>query len=428
MKKFVLFNFLCFVSILLNAQVKVHVEDIANFWQAYDSLKTTQDPEKQRHFIQKIYLDKGSEGVKYVMKEEGGTDAEDWLKFITSSQNKLEVIRPYTLNAIHQKAEIDSKLKYFKKIYPAFVDGEVFIVIGTGFFGGRPTGHNLVIGAEVIANSKPDWAVNMILHEYVHCQQKLNMRIFLGSCILEGMADFVAELVDQKPLAETIPSGHTAFGLKNENAIWDDFKKYIGSNSQTTTYDWLYGTKGRSINGVTKRDLGYFMGYAICKSYYQRAIDKTAAISEMINYDFSNFQNCKDFLIKSGYGSPEDQVLINNLVFGPVKEVKKEIIFKQYGYQMNTSEVMFEFPAPSDIEPKDVQSVTVAGNFNGWNPLDKSYDMKLEGNTYILKLPKSNLEMNKVYEFKFVINRDQWQPIPEYAQNVLNGNLSIEIK
>ena len=40
-------------------------------------------------------------------------------------------------------------------------------------FGGRPEkeGPSLFIGCEVLANEKPDWAVNIVLHEYVHTIQ-----------------------------------------------------------------------------------------------------------------------------------------------------------------------------------------------------------------------------------------------------------------
>jgi hypothetical protein len=416
--------FLLLNSAITFAQVKVNTQDITNFWVAFDSVNTTTDQNKQKAFIQKLYLDPGSEGVKYVINFQNAK-AIDWVKFIADTKDKLVSIRPYTINAILQKPEIDAKLAYFKKIYPAFVDGQIFIIMGTGIFGGRPNGRNLIIGAEVIANEKPDWAVNMALHEYVHCQQKLTYTNLLGQTIIEGMADFVAELADQKPLAKTVPGGHNAFGLKNEKAVWEEYKKFIGSEQKGQAFDWLYGSKGRTINGIQVKDLGYFMGYVFCKSYYDKAPDKTIALSEMINYDVSTNQSCKNFMIKAAYGTEEDQTYIRNLVFAPYKEIKKMIFYKNYGYTITKTEVIFDFKP--HIENLDIKTVTVAGVFNGWNPQNKAYDMQKVDDKYLLALPLKDFQKGKTYEFKFVINRSEWQNIPEDAKNTKDGNFTFEI-
>jgi hypothetical protein len=425
MKTKLILSVLLLNAVNLTAQVKVNTQDISNFWVAFDSVNTTNDVNKQKAFIQKLYIDPGSEGVKYLQSFEK-TTCTDWVKFIAETKDKLFSIRPYTLNAILQKPEIDVKLAYFKKIYPAFIDGEVFIVMGTGVFGGRPNGRNLIIGAEVIANEKPDWAVNMALHEYVHCQQKLTYTNLLGQTILEGMADFLAELIDQKPLAKTVPNGHNAFGLKNEKAIWDEYKKYIGSENKGELFDWMYGSKGRTINNVTKNDLGYFMGYVFCKSYYDKAPDKTKALSDMINLDVSSNQSCKDFMIKVAYGTTKDQEFVRNLVFAPYKEIKKKIDYKTYGYTITENEVVFDFKPP--FEDSDIKTVTLAGVFNGWNPQNKAYDMQKSGDKYTLALPIKDFQKGKTFEFKFVINHSDWQNIPEDAKNTKNGNFTFEIK
>ncbi len=38
------------------------------------------------------------------------------------------------------------------------------------------------------------------------------------------------------------------------------------------------------MNG--KADLGYFMGYAICKTYYKNAKNKTKALKEIAELDY----------------------------------------------------------------------------------------------------------------------------------------------
>ncbi len=412
---------------LLNfAQTKVNVQDISNFWQAYDSIQTTKDKAKQAVFLKTLYLDKESLGIKHLKESEGHTVPE-FLKFIEETKQRLDQIRPYTLSVINQKPEIDRKLAYFKQIYPAFVDGEIFFVIGAGVFGGRPLGRNLVIGTEVVATDQPDYAVNMVLHEYVHCQQKLQNTALLSQTILEGMADFVAELVDQKPLAEKFPNGHNAFGLKNEKSIWKEYKKFMGSERMKETFDWLYGSKGRSINGTVIRDLGYFMGYVFCKSYYENAKDKTLALSEMINYDFNSNEASKAFLIKSGYGNKADKEFIRNLKFAPYRETNIDIKLIEIGFAITSSDVVFKYEIPKGMDGSTILSVTLAGSFNGWNPANKAFYMKKEGEVYTFSIPKSTFEKGKTYEFKFVVNNSQWQNIPENAKNVGGGNLTFTI-
>ena len=62
-------------------------------------------------------------------------------------------------------------------------------------------------------------------------------------------------------------------------------------------YNWLY-------NGSTSKtmgDLGYFMGYTICKSYYRQANNKNKAIKDIINLNYSDRSAIIQFLKESKY-------------------------------------------------------------------------------------------------------------------------------
>jgi Predicted Zn-dependent protease (DUF2268) len=405
------------------AQIEVVTSDITNFWTTFDSVQTTPDTAKQAAFIQKYYLDKASFGLKYTI-EFTEKKASDWVEFIDNSREKLIRIRPYTQFILDQKPLLDKKIAYFKELYPDFKKGNIYFVIGTGIFGGRVSEGQLIIGAEVEANEKPDWPIGIVLHEYVHTQQVMFNRLgLLGNTIMEGMADFIAEVVNQQDLAVTYPNRHTAFGNKNEKAVWADFKKYMGSSEDYKFFDWVYGSTGRTINEVNMRDLGYFLGYKICKSYYEKASDKKAAIKEILALDCSSDENAKAFLIKSGYAPDGDKKFIENLVFAPVVLAKKNIKLTQYGYEIKGENVIFTFDIPKDVPLTDIKKVTLAGTFNGWNPKDDKLMLTfVKDRKYEIMLPKSKFEKGKTYAFKFVINGSNWQGAPETAKNIEDEN------
>ncbi len=53
-------------------------------------------------------------------------------------------------------------------------------------------------------------------------------------------------------------------------------------------HGWLYGTKGRKKG--RPNDLGYRIGYEICRSYYDKAVNKQEAIRDILNVkDFKGF-------------------------------------------------------------------------------------------------------------------------------------------
>src|SRR6186713_2681068 len=77
---------------------KVFTSDIDNFWIAYDSIQTTKDSAKQIEFIQKLYIDKGTKGLKAFMAVRDYT-ATLWVQFIRLYPKFWNSIRPNTLTA-----------------------------------------------------------------------------------------------------------------------------------------------------------------------------------------------------------------------------------------------------------------------------------------------------------------------------------------
>jgi len=131
----------------------------------------------------------------------------------------------------------------------------------------------------------------------VHTQQifneadpgfKMNL---LGACLHEGACDFIAELLT----GQDRKTPYIEYGELNEIRLWRKFKSEMyGFN----TDEWLYN--GGVASGG-QADLGYFMGYTICKYYYAHSIDKTAAIRNILQIDFNDDQSIQAFFDKTAY-------------------------------------------------------------------------------------------------------------------------------
>jgi hypothetical protein len=414
----------------LQAQIEVSVADISNFWTAFDSLDKVKDKAVKAEIIQKMYLDKGSWGVKFLVDEFKHKPSE-WVDYIEKNRETLLQNRTALLSVLEQKPEIDAKLAYFKQIYPPFQDAKVAFLIGVGIFGGQVPVHDVLIGAEVIVQEKKDWAVHYIAHEFVHSQQKLGNFPLLAACMNEGTCDFVSELIDQKELADIYPRDYIGFGNKNEAAIWDTFKLHINCNIKGKFFNFLYGTTGVKINGQYMTDLGYFMGYKISKAYYQNAIDKKQALIDIISLDYADNEKVRAFVLKSGYVPKKDVEFVKNFVFERQITNSKKLPLVEYGYKIVGDNLVFTFDVPESITPESVKSVTLAGSFNDWNPANEKYDLKpISNKTYVLNLPLSKFEKSKKYSFKFVVNRNNWQDGLDNALNIdeeNNGNLTFLI-
>lgn len=169
-------------------------------------------------------------------------------------------------------------------LYPAAKFPPVTIAIGRGTTAGTANAKGLYIGLETLCMAKfieaddEDRFVHVIAHEYVHAQQPLAQiesedDTVLHAALVEGAAEFVAERMTGSvgyPLLHIWAKGReaeleTAFLAEKDN-------KAIGSR-------WLYNQQGTD---GWPGDLGYWVGYRVSKSYYDRASDKTAALREII--------------------------------------------------------------------------------------------------------------------------------------------------
>lgn len=299
---------LSFISSFCFSQNKlnIHTSDIDNFWIAFDSIKKTNDEQKQLNFVQNIYLNKATNGLKdfIVSREHSAKRHLDNIKKYPKFWNS---IRPKTEEIRSNIPKIEKVFKKYHKVYPDFKEPEIYFTIGVLNSGGTTSPNRILIGSEIAcadastdASELNDWfknvfklnngVVSMVAHEIGHTQQKDDSNSnLLGYCIREGMCDFLAELTYKK-----ISSPYMVYGNVHRKQLWNEFQKEMLTQE---TKNWLYNGND-APNGVA--DLGYFIGYEICKSYYKNSKNKKKAIDEMLKLEY-NVKSIEEFLKKSKY-------------------------------------------------------------------------------------------------------------------------------
>lgn len=411
MKYFIIILFVSMARFAFG-QTVVDKRDIINFYTAFDSVHKTTLKEDQLKIVQTVYVDRGSEGLKTFISW-NGANTERWLNYMFNAKDYLMEMRPYMESVQKQLPIIEAKLQNLNKLYPNFVSGSIYFFVGVGFVGANPDGkNNIIIGTEKVVRKSEYFAIPIALHEFVHVQQKKGNGQLLTQVIAEGMADFISELLFGKDLAENGFAEHIRLGRKNEKLIWNLFKKDMFT-LDNGFMGWLYGSK--EIKGQEIQDLGYFMGYQICRSFYNTSPDKEKAIKQMLELDFNSNEAVKSFVLNSNYLTKEEKTELGKSEFTTKELLPKITEKKVVGYAIKGKNVIFSINIPTVAAP---QNVSVAGSFNNWNRNDTNYIMAAKKkNIFELKVPKSNIGKG-LHQFKFVINGDIWLPVPDHASNI----------
>lgn len=292
---------------------KIITDDIANFWHAYDKIVLEKDSVKQLNLINTLYIDKGTPGLAGIMKARRYS-AEEYIDAINHYPKFWKSVRNNTLKSEQFSKEIHNGVQKLKNIYPDLKPVNIYFEIGILRTGGTTIDNMLLIGSEVALTDKsvvtsefdsryphlrtyfdtnPIESVSFLnVHEYIHTQQKETVgNTLLSQTMMEGVAEFLAEIA----LNEKSPNPQIDFGYKNEQKIKQEFVKEMFSPN---IYNWIMNNPN---NQFKMRDLGYFVGYAICKKYYDAASDKLSAVKKMIELDYNNEKELIKFVEKSKY-------------------------------------------------------------------------------------------------------------------------------
>lgn len=294
---------------------RIYTQDIANFWQAYDSVRITADTARQRQLVQRLYLDRATPGLRAFAASQQYR-ARTYVQALRRAPRFWASVRPATLAVGAAQPQVAQVLRRLQRLYAGYRPVEVFFTMGALNSGGTVQGQRVLIGTELAAatpatdaseldawlqrvfKSHRNGLAELVAHEAVHTQQpdgdaELDGKTdLLGYCLQEGAADFIAELLLAKPYS----TPYLDYGRQHERALWQEFEPALRSPEAS---QWLYnGDQARD----RPADLGYFMGYAICRAYYQRARNKRQAVADIIELRHDKTAP-HEFLAKSGYAT-----------------------------------------------------------------------------------------------------------------------------
>jgi hypothetical protein len=276
----------------------IHTEDVDRFYKVYDAAGGHPTADQLQH----DYLDSGSDGLHQFAKMRNITGSR--IAEILAKRPQIYANTKHCTAVLsHVRERLQAVLGKLSTLYPEAKFPPVTIAVGRG----KPVGvgspaTGVQIGLEALCAT--DWLnpnvedrfVRVITHEYVHVQQVPALvddehPTVLEGSLVEGAADFIAELISGGVAYAYFPGLTKGREKEIETAFVADVDKKDLSK-------WLYNSTPEK-----PADLGYWVGYRIVKSYYQRASDKRQAIREILQ-----MTDPKAFLAKSGWypGIPLD--------------------------------------------------------------------------------------------------------------------------
>ena len=281
---------------------KLITSDVKNFWKAYDMAE--KDKTNSQKIYKEVYIDPGSPGLQdyFAFKVRS-------LKGFVNVHNQkpkfYAAIRKNTYTVDKQKPQMQASFVKFKDVYPAAKFPDIYFIIGSFSSGGTSTDNGLLIGLDQAVKT-PDvptdelslWQKNnfgelkhlpnLIAHELIHFNQHgmAGDTTLVKYVLEEGMADFIGELISGKTANERLH----VWAKGKEKQIWADFEKEMWLNRYS---NWIANSDQETADKPA--DLGYWVGYQICKAYYDNSADKKQAVADMLN-----IKDYKAFYKKSG--------------------------------------------------------------------------------------------------------------------------------
>jgi len=398
---------LSFIGCNQKSDQHIITSDIQHFWEAFDKISSTQDSVLQYKYLDSLYLQKGTAGLKGIMEARNYTP-EDFISAINNYPKFWASVRENTFKTKHYGSELTTEIEKMRVIYPELKPAKIYFTIGALRTSGTTIDSLVLIGSELAMSDKNtvtsefegeiqigrrtyfdsnpiDQLMLLTIHEYVHTQQKPTLNNLLSYVLREGIAEFVSVK------AMNVPSSTPAvqFGKQNPNVKKKFEEEMFYGNNRA---QWLWSD---SPNEFATRDLGYYIGYQISELNYDLAEDKFAAIKEMIELDYTNEAQIEDFVDRTGFFSKSIEELYADFDKTRPRVVRiNQFENNSTSVDPNIKELTFYFSEPLNGHNTSVD----------YGPLGEEYFPKLGVNRvcsadYQSWTVNVNLEPNKHYQF-----------------------------
>lgn len=277
----------------LAAAPQIHIEDATLFYKVYDAA----GGHPSAGLLQHDYVDMGSEGLRRFFAARNTTA--DRIAQAIATQPQIYAGAKNCLAALPAvRTRLSHVLGALRDDYPEAKFPPITIGVGRGKPVAIADETGVMIGLESLCAVQwmnpdvEDRFVYVIAHEYTHVQQAIAAPAFyaiakptvLEASLVEGAAEFMGILT----------SGGTSYvyfagATKGHEAEIET--RFAADEDKADLSAWLY-------NGsmTTPGDLGYWVGRRIVQAYYDRAVDKHAAIRDIIG-----IADAHAFLAKSGW-------------------------------------------------------------------------------------------------------------------------------
>jgi len=275
--------------------------DIDLFWKVYDCYQADTSKAEQRFLAE--YFEKGTAALQeyYRIKTPNIGGIGGFVRNIRTMPAFYKSIRANTLKTKDQVDSIRVVFDRLKTWYPASTFPGTTFVIGGWSSGGTVTeDYGALVGIDMqssdektILSELNPWQnhnqvpfkelKHIVAHELIHVQQSgmAGDTTLLSYVLVEGMADFLGELISGKTANQRLHD----WAVGKEKAVWADFKKEIYLNRYS---NWIANSEQETADHPA--DLGYWVGYQICKAYFDQAADKKKAVRDMLTIrDYRQF-------------------------------------------------------------------------------------------------------------------------------------------
>lgn len=257
----------------------IQTDDVSRFFEIFDAA----NGQPKVDALQQHYIEPGSPGLHDFIPNRI-VSAENMAASIARNSETYRRARKCLPIVPATKARLYRALGRLRHLYPSARLAPVTILIGASNSGGTSGPSGVIVGLEVVCSAdwlQPDLSDRLfvlVMHEYGHVQQpaELNIETVQTTVLRQSLIEGVAEMVAKLTTGDVSNSHLLRWTAGRERQIGEAFLRDAKSYELSK---WLYNGQGTV---KAPGDLGYWVGYGIAQSYYDRASDKQAALKALL--------------------------------------------------------------------------------------------------------------------------------------------------